>query len=95
MSQLETRFENGVLSTVVHNIGSRPAPASRLVLTDAAGKTRAERRLPPIPAPTDLQPKRVAVQLTDLPGSVRGWNLRVDPDDRIPEIYEGNNSCGL
>jgi len=87
----EIRVEGGAVRGVVHNIGSRDAPAFEVALIDATGKVRARKRLAPLPAPLDLVPRRAPFQIGPLPAAAKGWSLAVDPDNRIPEIHEPNN----
>ena len=48
----------GTIGGVVHNIGGGDAPAFSIALMDADGKILEERQLDPLPAPSDLKPKR-------------------------------------
>ena len=36
-------------------------------------------------------PKRATFEF-DLPADAKGWTVRVDPDGKLAEIYEGNNA---
>ncbi|MFQ6096227.1 MAG: sugar-binding protein [Armatimonadota bacterium] len=93
VAKREMRIEDGVLTGVVHNIGAREAARFTVALLDAGGKTRARQSLGPHAAPLDLEPKRV--NFRRLPRNLRGYRLVVDPQDEIPEIFEGNNACDL
>lgn len=89
---------DGTLSVTLHNLGGKPAPASRLVLLDRNGKTLAEVATPQMPAPADLQPSHAEVKLPLVQGgvtSLAGCTLMVDPEGKINEIYEQNNKIEL
>ena len=47
--------------------------------------------LGPLAAPVDLVPKRVRFTLPLPEPPAAGWRLVLDPDNKVPEIYEGNN----
>lgn len=95
LSPLELRTGRGEVSGIVHNIGSKAARRVEVALVDQRGRTRARTMLGDIEAPLDLVPRRASFILKGLPANAEGWCVRVDPRDRIPEIYEGNNSLAI
>jgi hypothetical protein len=76
----------------VHNIGSAAAPATDVAVLDEEGKVVARRSMATLPAPLDLHPRRRSFSITIPKGDQRSWRLMIDPEDRIPEIFEENNS---
>ncbi|MBN1671081.1 MAG: hypothetical protein JXR37_08620 [Kiritimatiellae bacterium] len=91
----ELKVAGQTLSGTVHNIGSAPAPEVVVAVLDTKGKSLARKALGELAAPADLAAKRSPFALS-LPGPPqKGWRLVVDPDRRVPEIYEGNNQVPL
>jgi hypothetical protein len=54
---------------------------------------RAKQTLGPLAAPLDLQPKRLPFRFEAIGNNLEGWRVVVDPDNQVPEIYEGNNTA--
>lgn len=94
LSAFETRVDNAITG-VVHNIGGGPAPATTVVLLTPGGEVTQTARISPLAAPDDLQPKRAAFRFSLPRPSTRGWRVVVDPDNLVPELYEGNNAVTL
>ncbi|MGQ9732368.1 MAG: hypothetical protein ACUVX8_14000 [Candidatus Zipacnadales bacterium] len=90
----ELELREGILSGVVHNIGAAEAPPFVIALSDGTGKVVNTQQLGPLPAPLDLQPKRIAFRFENIGALAKDWRVIIDPDDQIDEIYEGNNACG-
>jgi len=91
----EVEIEGNTLTGTVHNIGSADAAEVPVGVVDARGQIIARKSLGKLAAPVDLFPKRMSFTLP-LPGKPkRGWRLVLDPERRIPEIYEGNNEVAL
>jgi hypothetical protein len=86
----ETAVNDGSVQAVLHNIGSAPAEDVVVAVLGPAGEQLGRAAVETIEAPLDLQPRRVPVtiEVEDLPD---GWQVAVDPQNAIPEIYEGNN----
>lgn len=95
VAEREMQVEDGAIIGLVHNIGSSEAPAFTVALVDGRGNTRGEQRLAALAAPLDLEPKRTPFRLEGAGPDVSGWRIIVDPDDQVPEIFEGNNACEL
>lgn len=74
----------------VHSLGAVDAPASKLVLRDAAGRVRASASIPPLKAPTDLLPKTAKVTLSG--GKVAGGTVSIEIGGSTPEITLLNNT---
>ena len=91
----EVRVEGGVVRAVAHNLGSKRVERFDVALLDATGKVRARKTLGPLDAPLDLVPRRLSFELRGLPPRHPAWTLAIDPEGRIPEIYEGNNRIPL
>jgi len=87
----EVQINANTLTGVIHNIGSADVTNVTVAVVDAAGRTIAHESLGKIPAPVDLIPKQLpfTIQLPYEPK--KGSKLVLDPEHRIPEIYEGNN----
>jgi len=92
LSPLDTRLAAaGPLEVKLHNIGAQPARDVR-VIVQRHNRTIADRTVPVIEAPLDLEPRIVVLQFKDArPGDV----VVVDPDNAIPEIAEHNNRLVL
>jgi len=95
LSPGEVRAEGGVVHGVAHNIGSRRVDSFDAALIDDQGRVRARKTLGPLVAPLDLVPRRMPFTLEGLPTSSKGWSVVLDPQDQIPEIFEGNNQVAL
>jgi len=91
----EVKIEGNALTGTVHNIGSANAAEVTVAVLDASGQVIASKSLGKLAAPVDLLPKRTSFSLRLPARAGRGWRLVVDPDRRIPEIYEGNNEVAL
>jgi len=76
----------------VHSVGAVDAPASAVVIRDAAGRTLASAQVPAIKAPVDLRPKTADVTLTLPAGtSLQGAFVAVEMRGALPEITLRNN----
>jgi len=95
LSAGEVRIEGRTVRAVAHNIGSRAVASFDAALVDAAGKVHVRKTLGPLAAPLDLVPKRLGFAIGPLPAGAKGLSLVLDPDDRVPEIYEPNNRSPL
>lgn len=95
LSPLETRLDGRTVRAVVHNIGGAEAPPFTVALLDAQGKQVAAQTLGPLAAPTDLEPKRLEFQFPPKAANVKGWRVVVDGANKLPEIYEDNNTVVL
>lgn len=95
LSPLEVRVEGGAVVGVAHNIGSKPVDSVEVALIDAAGKILARKKLGKLEAPLDLVPRKVSFRLEGVPANTKGCTVALDPDSKIPEIYEGNNRLPL
>ena len=91
----EVAVDGNTVTGTVHNIGSADAPDVVVAVLDASGNPVARTSVGALAAPLDLMQRRAAFALT-LPGKPGpGWRLMLDPERRIPEIYEGNNEVAL
>jgi hypothetical protein len=91
----EVEIAGNEVRGVVHNIGSSDAENVTVDILDAAGQGIASASLGRLEATLDLLPRRKSFTIR-LPGGARnGWTLAVDPANRIPETYEGNNRVSL
>jgi len=95
LSSAEVRLEGRTVHAAAHNIGSRAVESFDAALVDAAGTVRVRKTLGPLAAPLDLVPKRLPFAMGPLPAGAKGWSLVLDPDRRVPEIYEPNNRVRL
>ncbi|MEA3399833.1 MAG: CARDB domain-containing protein [Armatimonadota bacterium] len=82
---------DGRLTVIVHNVGSRDAPACRATLL-AGGGVIAEADVPAIAAPLDFQPKTGEVSF-DLPENPEDeMTVTIDAGGEVAEITELNNT---
>jgi len=87
----DIRQENGRWKVRVHNIGDAPATNFSIEVLDAAGRVIGRQVVPNLAAPLDFVPKTVDITF-DLSGS--DWQrIVVDRENKIREIYEGNNEA--
>ncbi len=91
LSPLDTKFENGKVSSFVHNIGVKDVDEVVVALVDDKGKTVATKKLGKLAAPIDLVPKSVPFTFENVPADAKGWSVVVDPENTIAEIFKGNN----
>ncbi len=91
--EIELAWDN--VSGTLHNIGSSNAKGIVVALIDGEGTAISQITIDEIDAPLDLVPKRLDfnIPLPEKPRSA--WKLIADPDNTIPEIYEGNNMVRL
>jgi len=84
------------VTVTVHSVGAVDAPAAKLVLRDAAGKTLAIADVPALKAPVDLTPKTASVKLVLSAGvNLKGAVVTVEMGGTTPEITQLNNSVTL
>jgi hypothetical protein len=91
----EVELRDGVLSGTVHNLGSADADDVIIAVVTEDGRTVARKSLGPLGAPVDLVPKRLPFTLALPEPPPAGWRLLVDPDNKVLEIYKGNNEVKL
>jgi hypothetical protein len=91
----ETELHGGILTGTVHNLGSAGVAEVVVAVLDANGRSVQRESLGALAAPLDLVPKRSGFTLPLRDPPAAGWRLVLDPDDNVPEIYEGNNEVGL
>jgi len=91
----EIEIRDGQIHGVVHNLGAANVDEVVIAVVDGSGQVLQRQSLGALPAPLDLIPKRKSFTLPLPGGPQAGWRLIVDPDQRIPEIYEGNNAVAL
>jgi len=91
----EIEIRDGHVHGVVHNIGAADVGEVVVAVVDASGEILVRQSLGDLPAPLDLVPKRksFAIRLPVPPRET--WRLVVDPDQKVAEIYEGNNEAPL
>ena len=91
----EVEIEGREVKGMVHNLGSAEAPDLQIAVADATGRVVVKKSLGKLEAPVDLLPRRKAFALQLPQGKKEGYRLLIDPDDRVSEIFEGNNSVRL
>lgn len=89
----ECVVQGGLLSGFVHNIGSASAPQFAVALESVGGQRIATLNLGPLPAPLDLEPKRIPFSFNIVGRETRPYKVILDPDRLVPEIYEENNEA--
>ena len=92
----DVRITGQTMQVTVHSLGAVDAPAAKLVLRDATGKTLASTLTPALKAPTDLYPKTATVSLK-LPTNVnlKGGTVTIESSGPTPEITQRNNRVDL
>ena len=83
--------EGDKLIVTVHNIGDDTAYDVDITLLARDGKIIASKVIPEIEAPIDLEPKTESVTF-NLMGK-KWYRIVIDSDDKIEEIYKGNNQA--
>ncbi len=73
----------------IHNIGAAPAENILVCVMDKKGRLLEKHIIPRLEAPADVRPKTatICVQAAGQPP----FQIVLDPENDIPEIYEGNN----
>jgi len=92
----DVRLAGRQLTVTVHSLGAVPASGGTLQVRDASGRVVATAPIPPLPAPTDLQPKTAEVRVT-LPADSngRGGQVTVGLAGNVPEVTRMNNQVPL
>ena len=92
----DVKVTSNAIAVTVHSVGAVDAPASKLVLRDAAGTTLAAAAIPALKAPVDLLPKTAIVKLAAPAGSkLKGATVTIECGGSTPEITQMNNSVTL
>jgi len=87
----EVSLNGSILKGIVHNIGSTDAEEVLVAVVDTNGATLIRKSLGKLAAPVDLVAKRKTFELRLPRAREKGWRLVLDPEGKVPEIYEGNN----
>jgi hypothetical protein len=92
----DVRVNGRTVAVDVHSLGSAATPGAHIVIRDGQGREVARGRVPAMPAPVDLQPRKVTVRLT-LPATWRaaGSTVLVEGPVGVAEITRVNNKVGL
>ncbi len=92
----DIRIEGGQLHVTVHSLGHVATAPGVVALQDARGREIARVAIPALPAPADLLPKTIDVQLP-LPAGFRreGAQVRVWQDGEAAEVTRLNNVLPL
>jgi hypothetical protein len=91
----EVEVNDNILTGVVHNIGSKDVRDVVVAVVDADGQSVSRKSLGELAAPVDLIPKSLQFTIELPKKPEKSWELVLDPDRRVPEIYEGNNEVEL
>jgi hypothetical protein len=88
----DVHVSKGSIRVTVHSLGSVAAPPSTVTLIDASGHVVASAKVPAIPAPLDLLPKKAQVTLHFGAGvRIAGARVRVGLGEGVREITQLNN----
>lgn len=90
----EIRMDGNRVSGWIHNIGARTAQNVIVAIVDGKGSVLERESIGSLEAPLDLMPKRKPFSLP-VRERKAGWRVVLDPDNQIPEIFEGNNQAPL
>ena len=86
---------DGAVEITIHNIGSAPARDVSVAIVDTGGKVLAESSIDRLESPDeDYAARRATIRFENLP-SLSGLTVRVDPGERIEEIFEENNAARI
>jgi hypothetical protein len=88
----ECSLDGLTVSGILHNIGSKDAGSVSIAVLDGNGEIVLKKAIGSIEAPLDLVPRRKEFSLVLPRKAGKNWLLTVDPENTIPEIYDGNNS---
>ncbi|MBN1673251.1 MAG: sigma-70 family RNA polymerase sigma factor [Kiritimatiellae bacterium] len=91
----DVRRRGRSVTGVAHNIGASAAGEVEAGIVDANGRVVVRKTVGRLAAPTALRPVRLAFALALPSEPADGWTLKLDPDNRLAEIYEGNNEVPL
>jgi hypothetical protein len=92
----DVRVTGRTMKVTVHSLGAVDAPAAKVVLRDAQGKTLASTSTPTLKAPLDLYPKTATVSLTLPTGAnLKSATVTIEPSGPTPEITKRNNKITL
>jgi hypothetical protein len=92
LSSLEVKVNSDAVEGIVHNIGAKDVESVEVALVDANGNVPSRQTVGKLPAPSDLSPSRLSFRLSGLPRGAKGWKVVVDPQNKVAEIFEGNNA---
>lgn len=96
ISAEDVEISGSSVDVTVHNIGGVDTDPMEIALVDAKGRAIATGTVPAIKAPVDLLPKTVKVSLPLPVGTAaNGYKVVIDPQDKVEEIFEDNNSVNL
>ena len=85
-----------IVPVTVHSLGHVATTTGVAVVRDARGREVARTAIPALPAPSDLLPKTVTVQLALPTGFVRaGARVQVMQDGEAEEVTALNNTLPL
>ena len=90
----DIKIEGSKMRVIVHSLGALAAPAAKVVVRDAAGKTLAIVTTPTLKPPTDLIPKTATVTLT-LPAKANLKGAIVTIESPGTETTQMNNTVRL
>ena len=79
------------VEVTVHNLGNSPVDGVEVALVDSTGKVLAKKTTGRIEAPLDLKPRTATVTFDGVPSGAT--EVRIDPEDRVPELNELNNAA--
>lgn len=88
----DARMLSDAVELTVHSLGHVATPAGIAIVEDARGRELARTTVPPLPAPSDLEPKSAIVRL---PLSASARRVRVMLEADRPEVTRLNNRIDL
>ena len=91
----EIEIRDGQIHGVIHNVGAADVDDAVVAVIDATGRVLHRQSLGTLVAPLDLIPKRKSFTISLPDSSPTGWQLVADPEEKVIEIYEGNNAVAL
>jgi hypothetical protein len=84
LSADDVKREVGKVEVTIHNLGNSPVDRVEVAMVDSTGKVLAKKTTGRIEAPLDLKPRTATVTFDGLsPGATE---VRIDPEDRVPEL---------
>jgi hypothetical protein len=92
----DVTLRDNTLRVRVHSLGAVASSETTIALKDQSGRIVATATIPPLEAPLDLMPRTTEVILRLPAGTnITGGTVQIDPEQKLEEITERNNTVRL